>query len=225
MFFRKLRNYFLSGLFVVVPIGVTIWIVWGLFNFFDNWYQQLARTNEYFAILKQQNYYIPKHGIGFILTISLITLIGFTTQLYFGKKILNLVDRVFLKIPFISSIYNGLKQVGETIMGRQSKLFERVVILEYPRKGLYSLAFVMSQDRDLVSLITKQNMLYVFVATTPNPTSGYFLIVPENDVTDLNISVEDAMKMIISSGMVAPKAKDFFDPKTLKAIENNVKIL
>jgi uncharacterized membrane protein len=90
-------------------------------------------------------------------------------------------------------------------MGRQSKLFEWVGLTEYPRKGVYSLVFVMSKDKQLVSKITKQDMLYVFVPTTPNPTSGYFLIVPETDVVPLNISVEDGMKMIISSGMVAPK--------------------
>lgn len=200
---RRIRGYFFSGLLVVVPIGVTVWIVWGIFNLFDSWFRVLAQELELSFMLPSNTKYL--HGVGFILTISLITLTGFMTQLYFGRKILDIIDFFFNKIPFVSSIYNGLKQIGETLLGRQTKLFEWVGLTEYPRRGLYSLAFVMSKDKKLVSQITNQDMLYVFVPTTPNPTSGYFLIIPEDDVIRLNITIEDGMKMIISSGMVAPK--------------------
>ncbi|MDX9752559.1 MAG: DUF502 domain-containing protein [bacterium] len=201
---RRFRLYFLSGLLVVVPIGVTIWIVLGIFNFFDSWYRGFAI--KYGIAFLSPNMQIHT-GVGFFLTIFLISLIGFTTQLYFGKMIFGLIDRIFLQIPFISSIYNGLKQVGETLMGRQSRLFERVILIQYPRKGLYSLGFAVSRDKELISSVVGQNMVYVFIATTPNPTSGIFLIVPEDEIIELNVSVEDAMKMIISSGMVAPKVK------------------
>lgn len=204
---RKFRLYFLSGLLVVVPIGVTIWIVLGIFDFFDSWYRDLAIKYQISFIRPEMQIHT---GVGFFLTIFLIALIGFTTQLYFGKKLLDLIDRIFLRIPFISSLYNGMKQVGETLMGRQNKLFERVLLIEYPRRGLYSLAFAVSRDKGLVSPIIGKNMVYVFVATTPNPTSGFFLIIPEEEVVELDVSVEDAMKMIISSGMVSPKSKAEF---------------
>ena len=149
--------------------------------------------------------FIPEYGVGFLLTLILIVFIGFLTQLYLGRKAIGLVDYIFLQIPGISNIYNGLKQVTETLMGKRKRIFEQVVMIEYPRKGLYSLGFVTSHDQNLMEPIIKKPLVYVFIATTPNPTSGVFLIVPESELTPLDISVEDAMKMIISSGMVAPR--------------------
>ena len=197
--FRKLRNYFFSGLLVVVPIGITVWIVLGIFNLLDSWYHPLIIK------LKLDNNPLHQYGVGFILVILLICFIGSMTQLYIGRKLLTLVEYIFLHIPGISNIYNGLKQVTETLMGRRHKIFESVVLIEYPRKGLYSLAFLTARDDHLIKPIIGKPLVYVFIATTPNPTSGIFLIVPEDEITPLDIGVEDAMKMIISSGMVAPK--------------------
>jgi len=205
---RRLRNYFFSGLLVVVPIGVTIWIVWGIFNLFDSWYSLLAEKYEFHVFLQKHvstDFNAPEFGVGFLLTVTLIIFVGFLTQLYLGRKVLGLVDNVFLKIPGISNLYNGLKQVTETLMGRRKGIFERVVLFEYPRKGLYSLAFVTGRDEGLIEPLTEKGMVYLFIATTPNPTSGIFLIVPEREVTPVDISVEDAMKMVISSGMVSPR--------------------
>ncbi len=205
---RRLRNYFLSGLLVVVPIGVTIWIVWGIFNLFDSWYSLLAEKYEFHLFLKQHvsnDFNAPEFGVGFLLTVTLIIFVGFLTQLYLGRKLFGLVDNVFLQIPGISNLYNGLKQVTETLMGRRKGIFERVVLFEYPRKGLYSLAFITGRDEGLIEPLAEKGLVYLFIATTPNPTSGIFLIVPEKDVTPVDISVEDAMKMVISSGMVAPQ--------------------
>ncbi len=207
---RRLRNYFFSGLLVVVPIGVTIWIIWGIFNLFDSWYSLLAEKYEFHAFLKQHlsiDFNAPEFGVGFLLTVTLIIFVGFLTQLYLGRKILGLVDNVFLQIPGVSNLYHGLKQVTETLMGRRKGIFERVVLIEYPRMGLYSLAFITARDEGLIEPLVEKGMVYLFIATTPNPTSGIFLIVPEREVIPVDISVENAMKMIISSGMVAPRIK------------------
>jgi uncharacterized membrane protein len=205
---RRLRNYFFSGLLVVVPIGVTIWIVWGIFSLFDSWYSHLAIKYGFHDFLKQHlsnDFNAPEFGIGFLLTVTSIIFIGFLTQLYLGKKVLGLVDNVFLQIPGVSNLYHGLKQVTETLMGRRKGIFERVVLIEYPRVGLYSLAFITGRDEGLLEPLIEKGLVYLFIATTPNPTSGIFLIVPETEVTPVDISVEDAMKMIISSGMVSPR--------------------
>lgn len=202
---RRLRNYFLSGLLVVTPIGVTIWIIWGIFNLFDSWYRHLSIHLNIHQNLKDYYRYFPEYGIGFFLTITLIILIGILAQLYIGKKMLGLIDQIFLRIPGISNLYNALKQITETFMGRRKQIFEQVVLFEYPRRGLYSLGFVTGHDNNLIEPILNKPLVYVFVATTPNPTSGLFLIVPVEDLIPLDLGVEDAMKMIISGGMVAPR--------------------
>lgn len=210
---RRFRNYFLSGLLVVVPIGLTIWIIWGIFVFLDTWFQDLLVYYELNEPLKTGGWFIPQHGVGFILTILIIGLLGFTTQLYIGRKFFDLVDLLFLRIPFISSLYKGLKQISEAIMGKRRQFFEQVVLIEYPRKGLFSLGFITAQDGGRIKPVLEKRLVYVFLPTTPNPTSGYFLIVPEEECIPISLSVEDGMKMVISGGMVAPPipvaAQDF----------------
>lgn len=188
----------------MVPIGVTIWIIWGIFNLFDGWYRKLSFQFHLQQNLKDYYNYFPEYGVGFVLTITLIILVGIFTRLYIGRKIFALVDWIFLRIPGISNLYNGLKQVMETLMGRQKQIFEQVVLLEYPRKGLYSLGFITGHDYDVIEPILNKQLVYVFVPKTPNVTTGVLLIVSENDLTPLDMSIEEAMKMIISGGMVSP---------------------
>lgn len=203
--FRRLRGYFLSGLLVVVPIGATIWIIWGIFNLFDGWYRKLAFKFSLHQNLTDYYHYFPEYGVGFFLTLSLIVFFGVFTQLYIGRKVFALVDWIFLRIPVVSKLYNGVKQVTETIMGRNTQIFERVVLLEYPRKGVYSLAFVTGNDQHFSEKIHSHLLNYVFVPKTPNITTGVLLIVPEEELIPVNMSIEDAMKMIISGGMLAPR--------------------
>jgi uncharacterized membrane protein len=225
MIFRKLRNDFFAGLLVVVPITITLWIFWTLFNIFDDWYRRLDRAYGIREILSGYGLDInlPEYGVGFILTIALITLVGFFTQMYVGKKLLEFVDFIFYNIPGVSSIYTGLKQVSHSLIGKRNSLFEAVVLIEYPRQGIYSLGFVMAKDKQLFSQIVGRPLIYVFIATTPNPTSGIFLIVPEEDAIPVNISVEDAMKMIISGGMVNPSSSAFFPAASLAQPETRIK--
>jgi uncharacterized membrane protein len=200
---RRIRKYFFSGILVVVPIYVTIWIIWTLFNLLDGWYRKFAMRSGWRDYLATE-YSFPEYGIGFVLTITVIILIGFFSRLYIGKTMLYWVEIIFNRLPIISNIYNAIKQVTATLMGRKTRIFEKVVLVEYPRKGMHSLAFVTSKDADLIQPIIGKELLYVFIPTTPNPTSGYFLIIPEEDAIPLDISVEDGMKMLISCGMVSP---------------------
>ncbi|MBI1389150.1 MAG: DUF502 domain-containing protein [bacterium] len=202
---RRFRTYFFTGLIVVVPIGVTIWIVFSMFNFMDTWFNDLVLQSKFWTEHLAEYVQVPHYGVGFVLTIILICLVGFFASLYIGRKILDLVDSIFLRIPGISTIYNALKQISESVAGRKNKLFEKVVLIEYPRRGIYSLGFITSYDDHVFSPLVGEDLVYVFLPTTPNPTSGFFLLIPERDAVELNLSVEDAMKLIISGGMVAPK--------------------
>lgn len=216
---RSARTLFLSGLLVVVPLGITILIFYSLFDFFDSWFHYLKRmwlnnppdwivdylppgTKEGIDLFIGS---LPPFGVGFLLTIVLIFLIGFTTRLYLGKKIVVLVEWIFNQIPGVSIVYNGLKQVVEQLIGRGNTLFDKVVLIEYPRKGIYSIAFVTG-DAVYFEKYTQKELCYVFIATSPNPTSGVFIMIPKDDMIDLELTVEEAMKMVISSGMVAPQA-------------------
>ena len=204
---RRIRIYFFAGILVVVPIGVTIWIFWNLFSFIDtrfDWAIQWLVSTSYYEDYIKDWFFIPQYGVGFIVTILLICLVGFATQLYIGRKVIDFVEYVFLRMPGVSPVYKGLKQVSESLVGRRKRIFEKVVLIEYPRRGIYSLGFVTAEDPHLFDKMIGEPLYYLFVPTTPNPTSGYFLIVPISDAIELPMSVEDAMKMIISSGMVSP---------------------
>ncbi|HQH71333.1 MAG TPA: DUF502 domain-containing protein [bacterium] len=204
MILRKIRNYFFAGLLVTVPMGITVWIVWSIFNLLDGWYRHLVKAYGIRDYLTARNYIMPEYGLGFFLTLALITLIGFATQLYIGRKLFNLVEQIFLRLPVISNLYNGIKQVTATLMGRNRNIFERVVLVEYPRKGLYSLGFITGRDRILLQPSRGREFCYVYIAKTPNAATGVFLVVPEEETIPLNLSVEDAIKMIVSGGMLTP---------------------
>ncbi|HOJ62203.1 MAG TPA: DUF502 domain-containing protein [bacterium] len=204
MIFRKTRNYFLAGLLVTVPIGITVWIVWSIFNLLDGWYRYLVRAYGIRDYLTSRNYTLPEYGIGFFVTLALITLIGFVTQLYVGRKLFDLIEQIFLRLPVISNLYNGIKQITATLMGRHKNIFERVVLVEYPRKGLYSLGFVTGRDRIIRKPDCGGEFFYVYIPKTPNAATGVFLIVPDTETVPMNISVEEAIKMIVSGGMVSP---------------------
>lgn len=206
--FRRIRNYFFAGVLVVVPIGVTIWIFWNIFVFID------TRFDILLAWLVSSSYYerhlndwvvFPQFGAGFLLIVTLVCSVGFATQLYIGRKMIDMVEFAFLRLPGVSPVYKGLKQVSESLVGRRNNIFEKVVLIEYPRKGIYAIAFVTGNDKHLVESVVGVPLFYLFVPTTPNPTSGFFLMVPKSEAIVLPISVEDAMKMIISSGMVSPE--------------------
>lgn len=190
---------------MVVPITITVWIFWWLFNFFDHWFRELTRQYGFYESMQSKGYHIPEYGVGFALTIALITLVGFVAQLYIGRKLIDVVDYIFLNIPGVSTIYNGVKQVSHSIIGKRERLFEAVGLIEFPRKGIYTIAFIIGKDPNLFGPYVGEELYFVLIASTPNPTSGFFYVVPKKEIIFLDISVEDGMKMIISSGMVAPQ--------------------
>lgn len=210
---RDLRNYFIGGLFIVVPIGATVYVVWGIFNLLDEWLRESTFIENLFNSFGISTRF--RYGVGFLTTILLIVIIGFLGRLYVGRKMLSMVELILSRVPGVSWIYNLIKQISYAFFGQRRNIFERPVLIEYPRKGMYSLAFAVCPEAGVASRAVGQNLTCVFLATTPNPTSGVFLLVPDEDLVPIDLSVEQAIKLVISSGMVHPAL-----PSDLSEIES-----
>jgi len=200
---HHLRTYFLTGLLVVVPVGISLWFLQFVIRWTDN---QLAHLP---AKLHPNTYLpFPLPGLGLILTVLSVFFIGVITTNIIGKTFVQLGEKIVDKIPLVRSIYLLVKQVMETILSKDQESFKRVVLIEYPRKGLYSIAFVTGVARGEIQEKTSSKVINVFVPTTPNPTSGFLIMVPEEDAITLEMDVEMAFKLVISGGMVATDKGD-----------------
>jgi len=189
-----LKKYFIAGILVTLPLGLTYWILKILLP-------PVERLIGY-PIQRYLKIYIP--GMGIILLVCLILLIGIFASNFFGKKLGQIGERILDKIPLVRIIYKFIKQLVNTLFSQGQANFKGVVFVEYPRKGIYSIGFLTSESRGEVQSIAEEKLVNVFIPTTPNPTSGFFLIFPEKDVTILNMTVEEGLKMIISAGMITP---------------------
>lgn len=191
---KKFRGYFLTGLIVVLPVVVTLYILWITFIWIDGILGNLI------PIFIKRN--IP--GLGFITTILLIMLAGILAKNFFGKKMFQFGDWLLTKIPFARTIYLTTKQIVNTLLIRDKNAFKRVALVEYPRKGLYTIGFITADGGGEIQNKTKQDLVCVFFPTTPNPTSGWLAMVPVEDIIYLDMSVEDGIKLIISGGIIIP---------------------
>ncbi len=198
----ELRNYLLAGLLITVPLGVTIFALRFIIRLADQTFKLFPES------LRPETYLpFPLPGLGVILTFVLLLVIGFFARNYFGQRLVRLGERIIAAIPLVRSIYGSAKQLTTSIFSTSGEQFSRVVIIEYPRKGLYSLAFVTSHNTGHFNWLIGKPCLSVFVPTTPNPTSGFYLIVPEAEIMDTDLSVEEAFRVIISAGMSMPERR------------------
>jgi uncharacterized membrane protein len=197
----RLRNYFLAGVIVVAPISITFFIVWQVVQVVDNNVGKLL-PDRY-----NPETYLPFSvpGIGVLLMVVLITLIGMFAAGFVGRTIMRTSERLLNRMPIIRSIYGTLKQIFETVFSHSSQSFREVVLIEYPRRGIWAIGFLTGTTRGEIQERVEPQLLNIFLPTTPNPTSGFLLFVPREDVLHLNMSVEDGIKMVISSGIVAPE--------------------
>ena len=196
---KKLRTIIVAGLLVWIPLGLTIFVIKLLIDLLGQTYLLIPPA------LRPENLIgteIP--GIGVIVAIIVVLLTGLVTANYFGKSIVKAWDAFLDRIPLIRSIYSPLKKFSELVLSDQTQSFSKVLLIEYPRKGIYSLCFQTSQEVGEVQNQDGEEMVCVYIPTTPNPTSGYIVLVPQNEVKELKMSVEDALKMIISLGVVVP---------------------
>ena len=191
----KLKNYLITGIISIIPIYLTYWIIENLFNFFSG---PGKRIIEIFFDVEFQ---FLTQLVGFLLTLSFLILLGLIVKNVFGKKIYNYFELLLSNIPIINRIYKTIKNVTDTLASSKEQTFTKVVMIEYPKKNLWTLAMVTSESVD-----SKGNQYYnLFVPTTPNPTSGYLIICRKEDTVDAGVSVEEGLSIIISGGMLGPK--------------------
>jgi len=202
-FTSTLRNNFLTGLAVIIPVFITTYLIWSTIGIVDGWV--LPLIPEKYALDKFIG--IDVKGIGVIIFLLFTVFIGSLTKGYFGRTILKSAESLVDRMPVVRSIYNGIKQIAETVFSQSNNSFERACLVEYPRKGIWAVAFVSTKTKGEVSeKIGKNKELFsIFLPTTPNPTSGFLLFLPEKDIIFLDMSVEDAAKLVISAGLVTPK--------------------
>jgi uncharacterized membrane protein len=205
---HRFRNNFFTGLAIILPLSITIVIVRYLLmtinNFLLNPLINFLRVNPY--LTERYNLYIAKTLI-FVTVIFTIALIGWAANILFLRKFFGFGERMFLRIPMAGKIYSTIKEISSAFIGQGKTIFKAVVVIEYPRKGLYSMGFSTMHGEIDAGPDIRRNLLTVFIPTTPNPTSGIFLLVPKEDVTFLDMSVEDGLKTIVSSGAVIPPLK------------------
>ncbi len=196
----KIKAYFFTGILVTAPVSMTFYLAYKLISWVDVSVNKLIpqefRPDSYLP------YSIP--GLGLILLVVVLILIGMFAAGFMGKFFLRLGEWLVYKMPLISSIYSLLKQVFQTILSNTNNAFSKVVLLEYPRKGLWILGFVSSDTQGEVKDKLGREMLNVFIPTTPNPTSGFLIFVPKEETISVNMSVEEGIKFVISGGLVSP---------------------
>ena len=192
----KLRNYFFTGVIVLVPIGFTLYLSKFLINFSANLVPSGLNPNTYLP------YSIP--GIEIILTIVFITFVGGLSLSFLGKKFLQIIDDLFKRIPILRSIYSAIGQMTDSFRNQDGNK-KSVVLVEYPRKGSWAVGFATKENTGEIKSKTNQNLVNVFVPTTPNPTSGFLLMIPKEDLIFLDMTFEEASKFIVSAGTSIPK--------------------
>ena len=200
----RLRNYFLTGFIVTAPLAITAYLAWSFIGWVDSW------VKPYIPARYSPDTYLPfaVPGFGLIVAIFLITMIGFLTANFVGRTIVGLGEDILDRMPLVRSIYRGLKQIFETVLSNKADMFQKVAIIEYPRRGTWSIVFISSEKSNEVTERLEpevSNTVAVFMPSTPNPTTGYLLYVPRDDVIELSMTVEEAAKLVISAGLVAPE--------------------
>jgi len=193
------KQYIITGLLSILPIYATYWIVKQLFLLFSSPGTQLY----YWAFSDQEINYLPEI-IGFMLTIISIYIIGRFIANVLGKTILIQIEKLVERIPIVNLVYKTVKQITESLSSHDKNAFKKVIKFEYPRRGLWTLAMVTGESKDKRG----NDYYHIFVPTTPNPTSGYMIYALKSDTRDTDLSVEDALKIIISGGMLAPEVND-----------------
>ena len=193
--FKKIRNYFLAGIVVLIPIGITIYFSIFVERSFSNLLPKYLNPNNLIVPFN-----IP--GLEILDYFFLITFIGMLSVTFVGKYFLNLNEKLFNRIPVLKTIFNGLTQLTKSFTSVDDNNQKKMVLIEYPRKGIYSLGFATSINKGEVTNRVGEKMVNIFVPTTPNPTSGFLLVVPEKDVVYLDMSFEEASKFIMSAGSI-----------------------
>lgn len=195
---QAIRNAFIAGILLVVPLGATIWVLGFLVALLESSIRLLPRAIQPEELIGQ-----PIPGLGVLLTFTAVLLAGALTRSFLGQRIVYFYEAVLARVPIVSSIYQGVKQLTEALFSGTDGQFRQVVLVEWPRRGVYAIAF-HTGEAFLTVGDPNQELVNVFLPTTPNPTSGFYLMLPRSEIRPLDLSVEEAFKLIMSAGIVAP---------------------
>ena len=202
----NVRGNFLAGLIVIAPIGFTMWIINSIIGWIDGWVLPLIPYNYHFT----EYIGINLKGLGVIFFLVFTVLVGWIGKGILGRTFLRIGENLVDRTPIVRSVYSGIKQIAETVLSSRDSSFDKACLIEYPRKGIWAIAFVASDSKGEIAEKNpnKNNQLCsVFIPTTPNPTSGFLLFIPKSDITYLDMTIEEAAKLVISAGLVYPKEK------------------
>lgn len=220
--FAGLRSSFLTGLVVIAPIALTVWLIWTVIGWIDGFVLPFVpdrwQPDLWFVRWLEektgQDLSINLRGVGVVIFLIFTTLVGWIAKGFLGRSFLKWGEGFISRMPVVRSIYNGAKQIAETVFAQNDTSFDKACLIEYPRKGIWAIGFISTSTKGEVA--EKGNnahpMTSVFVPTTPNPTSGFLLFFPTDDIIELDMSVEDAAKLVISAGLVYPNREDPSQP-------------
>lgn len=232
--FTGLRNNFLAGLVVVVPIAVTIWMIWTFVGWIDSWVlpfvparyhpdaviNTLFGDSEWFKMIFGEDVRVNVRGLGVVVFLLFTVLVGWITKGLIGRSFLAWGEGLVDRMPVVRSLYNGIKQIAETVFSQSTETkFDKACLVEYPRKGIWAIAFISTKAKGEIDakIPVDEDKISVFLPTTPNPTSGFLLFVPRHSVIELEMTVEDAAKLVISAGLVYPNGKNPSQPVEIKS--------
>jgi uncharacterized membrane protein len=209
--FAGLRASFLTGIVVIAPVALTVWLVWTLMGWVDSVVLPLIP----FSVRPEHYIGINLRGVGVIIFLVFTIVVGWIAKGLIGKSLILFAESLVNRMPVVRSIYSGVKQIAETVFAQSERSFEKACLIQYPRKDIWAIGFISTSAKGEVNARaeTGSDMVSVFVPTTPNPTSGFLLFFPKEDVIELEMSVEDAAKLVISAGLVYPGEVDPEDPR------------
>ncbi|MGF1444858.1 MAG: DUF502 domain-containing protein [Pikeienuella sp.] len=211
----RARANFLTGLVVVAPVVVTVYLTWAFITFVDSQIVPLVPAPYNPATYIDAD--IP--GFGLVVFVTFTTIVGYFAKKMFGKQLIRLGEGIVDRLPLVRSIYNAMKQIAETVLSQSKSSFRQACLIEYPRRNLWAIAFISTDTKgEIPGRAGQDEMLSVFLPTTPNPTSGFLLFVPKRDVVILDMTVEEAAKLVISAGLVTPPTKQEIEAEARSAM-------
>lgn len=213
----RLRGNFLAGLIIVAPIGLTLWLIWTVVGWVDGWvwpfipdaYHPNEILNRVLGTTAENRVEVNVRGVGVVIFLIFTMLVGWIGKGIIGRSFIGFGERLVDRTPVVRSVYNAAKQIAETVFSQRDTSFDKACLVEYPRPGIWAIAFISTDAKGEVDakLADGEPFVTVFLPTTPNPTSGFLLFLPRKDVKELDMTVEDAAKLVISAGLVYPNDK------------------
>ena len=218
----RLRTSFLTGIVVIAPVALTLWLIWSVIGWFDGFVLPFVpdayRPEQILNTIFGYDLKLNIRGVGVVVFLVFATLVGWLAKGLIGRSFIKYAENLVNRMPVVRSFYSGIKQIAETVFAQQERSFEKACMIEYPRKGIWAIGFISTTAKGEIAErnSSKGPMVSVFVPTTPNPTSGFLLFFPKADIIELDMSIEDAAKLVISAGLVYPPTKKTSSKSTIE---------